>query len=272
MTAVCDINFFAVPQCPHLKRRYHHRVEKVKEYLETVKDFDELVSPQSLFLHFLGLEPSSKVRRNLEVVKKRIMTRFRKQKLAKAQEKKAKDGLVNGLLSRKRSKVGDISKEDLVVTPPSAHSLAKHLASLSSSLEVIAFTGEETKKKKKVAGKSFLPSFWDDADAAALKANEVLSMDDLSPLMAKLSSEVMSSHLQKLMQIYALGESLFIFGKLRDLEKKVSIAKLVVKYLSAENETLKNKVAILAIEAENEKECMAALEKTEESSSGEIFL
>ena len=62
--------FFAVPQCPRLKKRYHHRVEKVKEYLETVKDFDELVSLQSLFLHFLGSEPSSKVRKNLEVVKK----------------------------------------------------------------------------------------------------------------------------------------------------------------------------------------------------------
>ena len=61
---------FAVPQCPHLKKRYHDCVEKVKEYLETVKDFDELVSLQSLFLHFLGSEPSSKVRKNLEVVKK----------------------------------------------------------------------------------------------------------------------------------------------------------------------------------------------------------
>ena len=36
---------FAIPQCLHLKKRYHHRVEKVKEYLEIVKDFDELVSP-----------------------------------------------------------------------------------------------------------------------------------------------------------------------------------------------------------------------------------
>ena len=44
--------------------------KKVKEYLETVKDFDELVSPQSLFFHFLGPELSTKVRRNLEVVKK----------------------------------------------------------------------------------------------------------------------------------------------------------------------------------------------------------
>ena len=62
--------FFAVPQHPRLKKRYHRCVEKVKEYLEIVKDFDKLVSPQSLFLHFLGLEPSSKVRKNLEVAKK----------------------------------------------------------------------------------------------------------------------------------------------------------------------------------------------------------
>ena len=118
---------FAVPQRLRLKKRYHSHVEKVKEYLETVKDFDELVSPQSLFLHFLGPEPSSKVWKNLKVVKKSecsfsffiyyfifysffflsgMMTRFSKQKLVKAQEKKAKGGLDSGLLLRKRSKVG----------------------------------------------------------------------------------------------------------------------------------------------------------------------
>ena len=61
---------FAVSQCPCLKKRYQYRVEKAKEYLESVKDFDELVSPQSLFLHFLGSEPYTKVRKSLEVVKK----------------------------------------------------------------------------------------------------------------------------------------------------------------------------------------------------------
>ena len=61
---------FAVPQRLRLKKRYHSHVEKVKEYLETVKDFDELVSPQSLFLHFLGPEPSSKFWKNPKVVKK----------------------------------------------------------------------------------------------------------------------------------------------------------------------------------------------------------
>ena len=60
---------FAVSQHPCLKKRYQRCAEKVKEYLETVKDFDELVSLQSLFFHFLGLKPSTKVRKNLEVVK-----------------------------------------------------------------------------------------------------------------------------------------------------------------------------------------------------------
>ena len=61
---------FLVSQRPRLKKRYQRRAERVKEYLESIKDFDELVSPQSLFLHFLGSEPSTKVRKNLEIVKK----------------------------------------------------------------------------------------------------------------------------------------------------------------------------------------------------------
>ena len=40
---------------------------KSKGIFESVKNFDELVSPQSLFLHFLGPEPSIKVRKNLEL-------------------------------------------------------------------------------------------------------------------------------------------------------------------------------------------------------------
>ena len=88
-----------------------------------------------------------------------------------------------------------------MVTPPLAHSPAKCLASPTSSLEVIASGGEEARKKKKVGGKSFLPTFWDGADAATLKAHEALFMDDLSPLMAKSSNEVMLSHIQKLVQV-----------------------------------------------------------------------
>nr|POE89488.1 hypothetical protein CFP56_43283 [Quercus suber] len=36
----------------------------------------------------------------------------------------------------------------------------------------------------------------------------------------------------------------------------------MIKSLFVENETLKNKVAILAIEVENDKECVATLEKS----------
>ena len=61
---------FAVSQRLCLKKRYQHRVEKVKEYLEPVKYFDELVSPQTLSFHFLGPKPSTKVWKSLEIVKK----------------------------------------------------------------------------------------------------------------------------------------------------------------------------------------------------------
>ena len=47
-----------------------------------------------------------------------------------------------------------------------------------------------------------------------------------------------------------------------DLEKKVVTSEPLVKSLSTENETLKNKVAIFTIEAKNDKECMATLEKS----------
>nr|POE97646.1 hypothetical protein CFP56_48155 [Quercus suber] len=164
-----------------------------------------------------------------------MTTRFSKQKLAEAQEKKAKGGIISGLLSN--------SKKDSVMTIPPTDSPAKHPASFTSSLEMIASGGEEIKKKKKASGKSFLPTFWGDVDTAALKAYEALSVDDLSPLMAKSSCK-------------ALGESLFVSGKLLDLEKKVATSEPLVKSLFAENETLKNKVSILTAEAKNDKERM----------------
>ena len=59
-----------------------------------------------------------------------------------------------------------------------------------------------------------------------------------------------------------MGESLFVFEKLLGLEKKVATVEPIIKSLSAENETLKNKVAILTIEAKNDKEHVADLEKS----------
>ena len=61
---------FIASVCPRLKKGYHACVTRVKEYLEIVKDFDELISPWSLFLHFFGPEPSNHVQKNIETVKK----------------------------------------------------------------------------------------------------------------------------------------------------------------------------------------------------------
>nr|POF00376.1 hypothetical protein CFP56_71719 [Quercus suber] len=146
-------------------------------------------------------------------------------------------------------KTGDVSKKDSVTTIPPVHSPAKRPVSPTSSLEMTAYGREEIKKKKRASGKSFLPTFWNVTDAAALKAHEVLSVDDLSLLMAKSFGE-------------ALGESLFVYGKLLDLEKKVAMSEPLFKSLSIENKKLKNKVAILIAEAENDKERMVTLEKS----------
>nr|POE66797.1 hypothetical protein CFP56_70758 [Quercus suber] len=148
----------------------------------------------------------------------RMTAWFSKQKLVEAQEKKAKGSSVSGLLCKK--KMGDASRKDYVVIPPPAHSPTKRTASPTSSLKVVASSGEE--------------------------AHEVLSVEDLSPLMAKLSNEVMSSHIQKLVQ---------------NLEKKVATSEPMIRSLSAENEMIKNKVVILTVDAENDKERVAVLEK-----------
>ena len=47
-----------------------------------------------------------------------------------------------------------------------------------------------------------------------------------------------------------------------DLEKKVATSKPVIKSLFVENEMFKNKVAILTVEAESDKECVVVLEKS----------
>ena len=86
-----------------------------------------------------------------------MMTKFSKQKLAKAQEKKAKGGTISGFLSKK--KAGDIVKKDPVTTPSLTHSPAKSPASPTSSLEMIVSGGKELRKKKKAGGKYFLPTF-----------------------------------------------------------------------------------------------------------------
>ena len=131
-----------------------------------------------------------------------MTARFSNLKLVEIQEKKAKGGTVSGLLSKK---AGDVVKKDPTKTPPPA----KRLATPTLLLEMITSGGEEVRRKKKSSGKSFLPTFWDNANAVTLKAHEALSVDDLSPLMAKSSSEVIVS---KLVQVSVLGHLYFFFS------------------------------------------------------------
>jgi len=122
-----------------------------------------------------------------------MTTRFSKQKLAEAQEKKAKSGIVGGLLFRKCQKVDDAPSGVPVVTPPSSHSPAKRPPSSTSSLEVIV--SSKGCARRKFVIKAFPPTFWDNVGAIVLKAYEVLSVDDLNPLMVKSSKDVMSFHI-----------------------------------------------------------------------------
>ena len=67
---ICNILAFCSSSMPSSKEEISRSCREGERVLGTVKIFDELVSPQSLFLHFLGPEPSNKVWKNLEVVKK----------------------------------------------------------------------------------------------------------------------------------------------------------------------------------------------------------
>ena len=53
--------FFSVKACPHLKSRYKDLPKRVLGYVDEVKDFDDLINPNNLSLHFLGQEPSGGV-------------------------------------------------------------------------------------------------------------------------------------------------------------------------------------------------------------------
>ena len=59
---------------PHLKKQYHGHLEKVREFVDSVVDFDELISPNSLYLYFLGPELSTHMLKPLETNKKSKLT------------------------------------------------------------------------------------------------------------------------------------------------------------------------------------------------------
>ena len=126
--------------------------------------------------------------------------------------------------------MGDAPSRVLVVTPRSAHSTTKHPPSPTLSLEVIVSLEGGARRK------SISKSFWDDANAVALKAYEALSMDDLNPLMVKSSSDVMSSHIQKLVQVCSNDEGCFfsfVLLLLREIFSNVGFGGVFVRLWEA---------------------------------------
>lgn len=138
-----------------------------------------------------------------------MMTRFSKAKLADVQEKKAKDDLIGGLLTRKCQRESKPSKEDLVVTSSVAKSQDHRPASPTSSLELIISLGGGFKAKS--TSKASIASFWEDVGTAVQKAQDVISMEDLDTLMEKSPRELMLSHIHKLMQVCVLHLSYAFF-------------------------------------------------------------
>lgn len=59
---------------PHLKKWYCGCLEKVEEFVDSVADFDELISPNSFYLHFLGPRLSTHMLKPLERNRKSKLT------------------------------------------------------------------------------------------------------------------------------------------------------------------------------------------------------
>ncbi|XP_065628044.1 uncharacterized protein LOC136066917 isoform X2 [Quercus suber] len=195
---------------PHLKKRYHGCLEKVREFVDSVADFDELISPNSLYLYFLGPELFTHILKPLETNKKKMATRFSKKKLVEMKEKKDKSvPEEGGFISKKRfleKKAKDevIEKPKMVLQPAVPLSLRPHFS--SSSLEVLPSGGGL--KRKSVA------DFWTDVDFAVGKAHEVIFFDE--PLMSKPSNELMSSYIHRAMclgNLYSFLGSTWIMGE-----------------------------------------------------------
>ena len=131
-----------------------------------------------------------------------MMTRFSKTKLTEAQEKKAKGGLSNGFLSSKRQRENELSKDDVVVTSSVAKFQGCHMASPTSSLELII--SHKGGSKAKATSKVSIASIWENVGIATQEVHDTIFVEDLEPLMGKPPFELMLSHVHKLMQVCVL--------------------------------------------------------------------
>ena len=209
-----------------------------------------------------------------------MTTRFNKVKLAEVQEKKAKDGLTGGLLTRKFQRESEPSKDDPIVTSFVDKSQDRPPASPTSSLELIISLGGGFKIKS--TSKALIASFWENIGTSVQKDQDAISMEDLDTLMGKSPRELMLSHVHKLMQVcvlvplsfffffltpiylflQVLGESLYISGKYVNCERKLVETQSKTTSLSTKNKSLKSQVSALVDEAKKDKDRLTALEKS----------
>ena len=126
-----------------------------------------------------------------------MKTIYSREKLVEIQEKKAKASLTGGLLTRKHQRDRKPLKDDPMVTSPVAKSQPQHPTSNTSSLELN--TPSDGGSRAKGKDKAQTGSFWEDVGVAILKAHKAISADDLLPLGVRLSHELMSSHMHKIM-------------------------------------------------------------------------
>ena len=118
--------------------------------------------------------------------------------MAEVQEKKAKVGSKEGLLSRKCRRDNKPSKGgNHVVTSSIVLPAFRHPTSSTSSLEMITPTNEVARSKGR--NRAIVGTFRDDANCAIAKAHDAISVEELKPLMTKPSNELMLSHIQKIM-------------------------------------------------------------------------
>ena len=113
-----------------------------------------------------------------------MATKFSKGKFVEVQEKKAKTGLKEGLLSKRHCKDDESSKgEDPVVTS-NAQPTFQRPTSPTLSLELITPSNKGTKTRAKE--KLTLSTFWDEAYCVVAKVHDAISVEDLKPLMLRL--------------------------------------------------------------------------------------
>ena len=228
--------FCAVKRRPKLKSKCRQRVEAAIEYAKTIDDFDDLVDPRTLALHYLGSEPSTYVLCTIEIKKKKseyllgsslvllfpfsflfnkcfpfvkMTTKFNQRMYAKMRAKK------NEPLSNLGKRTVRMVEKGVSVTPATPDTETRRTASPATSVKEITLL----RKKQRVANKgkdkadSHSFSVWDNAGLALARAQKAFTTEELRAFSGVSSNEVVGHHIHKLVQVmYLCNFTLFFLS------------------------------------------------------------